>query len=291
MSEKVLKATHDGVLELGDFKIFAAVLNDKDKTRVLSKTEIIKALGKSDGGSKRGEAKLPRFISANNLKPYISIELEEAILSPIKYKTKKGNPAHGIPANFLPQICDIWLNAKDVLLESQKDTAKRAYILIRGLAHVGIISLVDEATGYQDDRNRQELQKILKLYISEELLPWSKRFPDEFYKQMFRLRGWPYDTESIKKRPGVIGTWTNKLIYKQLPEGVLAELKKRTPKNTKGKRTHHFHRLFTTDIGHPHLSNQITAVVTLMRVSPTWRKFESLFNRAYGQQEIDFGDD
>lgn len=60
------------------------------------------------------------------------------------------------------------------------------------LAKVGVVALVDEATGYQTVRQRDELQRLLSKYIAEELQPWAKRFPDEFYTQMFRLRGWDY---------------------------------------------------------------------------------------------------
>ncbi|MGZ7317544.1 P63C domain-containing protein, partial [Streptococcus pyogenes] len=103
------------------------------------------------------------------------------------------------------------------------------------LAKVGVTALVDEATGYQYERERFELQKIFKAYISEELLKWQKMFPDDFYMEIFRLNGWSYDVQSIKRRPGVVGKWTNELIYKRLPDGVLEELKRRTPKTKKGQ--------------------------------------------------------
>ena len=70
---------------------------------------------------------------------------------------------------------------------------------MRAFARVGITALVDEATGYQYEREHDELQKILKAYISEELLPWQKRFPDIFYKELFRLNGWNYTVNGIKK--------------------------------------------------------------------------------------------
>ncbi|WP_394353172.1 P63C domain-containing protein [Mucilaginibacter humi] len=66
--------------------------------------------------------------------------------------------------------------------------------------------------------------------MAAELLPWQKRFPDEFYKEIFRLNGWDYTVNGIKNRPGVIGTWTKNLIYNLLPNGVLAELEKRHQK-------------------------------------------------------------
>lgn len=77
-------------------------------------------------------------------------------------------------------------------------------------AKVGLIAVIDEVTGYQDERDRNELQLILEKYVSQELLPWAKRFPDEFYKQMFRLKGWEY---LGKAKPSYAGKLTNEYIY------------------------------------------------------------------------------
>jgi len=52
----------------------------------------------------------------------------------------------------------------------QKIIADQCEILVRSFAKVGIIALVDEATGYQYEREKAELQVILKTYISEEIL-------------------------------------------------------------------------------------------------------------------------
>ena len=65
-------------------------------------------------------------------------------------------------------------------------------ILAPALARVGIIALIDEATGYQEIRDRQALQQILDKYLLKEYAAWAKRFPDEFYKQIFKLRGWEW---------------------------------------------------------------------------------------------------
>ena len=81
-------------------------------------------------------------------------------------------------------------------------------LLIRALATVGIIALVDEATGYQDTRLKAALAKILEKYIVEEYRPWTMTFPHEFYKEIFRLKGWKrYDPNRLK-RPSVIGHYT-----------------------------------------------------------------------------------
>lgn len=74
------------------------------------------------------------------------------------------------------------------LLPSQQHIAYRAEILMRRLTHVGIVALVDEATEYQEDRNRKTLQEILDKYLLPYRTRWGKRFPDEFDKEIFRLK-------------------------------------------------------------------------------------------------------
>lgn len=288
--EKILKAIYGSdknPLKIGNLEIPCYVL--EDGTRVLSRRGMDKALATAQS---HGQG-IKRLLNSSLFKPFINNELEKKIFSPIKFKPPKGSYAIGYEATILTDICNIILQAREKgILTNPKHLliANHCEILIRGFAHIGIIALIDEITGYQADRNREELQKILQAYIGEHLLKWQKRFPDNFYKEMFRLRGWEYNVKMIQKRPGVIGTWTNKLIYKQLPKGVLEELKNKTPKDEKGRRKHHYHRLLTTDVGHPHLSNQITAVVTLMKASTNWRNFESLFAKAFktGQQKIEF---
>jgi len=63
----------------------------------------------------------------------------------------------------LPKVCEVYLEARkaNALLPSQKHIAERAEILIRGLATVGIIALIDEATGYQQLREERALATIL----------------------------------------------------------------------------------------------------------------------------------
>ncbi len=96
--------------------------------------------------------------------------------------------------------------------------------------------------------------------------PWVNTFPDEFYEQLFKLKGWQYKPLSVK-RPQVVGTITNDIIYERLERGVLDELKKRTPKDEKGRRKHHFHRLLTDNIGNPKLREHISNIIILMKAS------------------------
>src|ERR1039458_3908866 len=198
MERKVLKPTHLGELQIpGLDPIPCAVL--EDGTRVLSERGVNKVLGRSHGGrdfrQKKAGGELPVFIAGERLKPFISDALALVASNPIIYaQGKGGGVAHGVQAGVLPQICDVWLKARDakVLSLKQLPIARKADILMRGLAHVGVIALIDEATGYQVDRDKAELHAILAAYIAKELMPWTSRFPLDFYKEMFRLRNWPF---------------------------------------------------------------------------------------------------
>ncbi|HSS48165.1 MAG TPA: P63C domain-containing protein [Thermoanaerobaculia bacterium] len=207
--------------------------------------------------------------------------------TPILYKPLHGgNIAYGIDATLLPQVCDIWLKARDarVLRSTQLGIAAKAEILVRGLARVGIIALVDEATGYQYDRERDDLHKILAAYISEELMPWAQRFPDSFYQELFRLRGWQYKPPALK-RPKMAGKLTAQLVYEQLPPGVLGRLREKNPVLKPGYRRHKHHQFLTEDIGDKHLEKQVISVTTLMRAAPDWKTFKKLFERAFPSRQ------
>jgi P63C domain len=99
--------------------------------------------------------------------------------------------------------------------------AQQCEILVRGFARVSIIALVDEATGFQRDRAKNALAQILEAFVAKELQPRIKTFPDDYYAQLFRLRGLEYPNDSVK-RPQYFGTLTNDIVYKRLAPGVSA---------------------------------------------------------------------
>ena len=285
------EAMYDGELSIGNASIPCAVL--EDGTRVLSRIGFIQAIGrkgKAKGGRKYdNEFKTPVFLTAKNLKPFISKELQENS-RPIIFKTRQGTEAIGYKAELLPQVCNVFLEADDAdsILKTQEHIVAQCKILIRGFATVGIAALVDEATGYQNDRARDALQKILEQYIAKELMKWTKTFPDEFYRQLFRLRNWRYSYTSIK-RPALVGKLTNDLIYERMAPGVLDELKKLNPKTLKGTRKHRHHQWLTQQAGHPKLREHIASVITLMKASARWDDFKRLINRAlpkYGDHPL-----
>ncbi|KAA0076665.1 P63C domain-containing protein [Tardiphaga sp. P9-11] len=130
------------------------------------------------------------------------------------------------------------------------------------------------------------MAKILERFVAKELRPWVKTFPAEFYKQIFRLNGWAYVENA--GRPGVIGHWTNNIIYKRLAPGVWDELKRLTPKTPSGAYKNKLFQRLTEDVGHPKLREHMSAVLMLMKYSPHWRVFMDRLDREFPQWGTNF---
>lgn len=275
-------ATHAGTIIIGDLEIDCAVLDDG--IRVLSQSTVLTSLGRVPDKSRRGEigSKRAPFLAANNLQPYITEDLRE-LDKPIRYRLPdSSSQMWGYRAEILPRTCGVYLDARQdgALVRKQEATARAAEILLRGLAEVGIVGLVDEATGYQEVRARRELQQILEAYVKAEFRPWLKTFPDEFFREVYRLQGWEYRSGTSRRTP-YVGKLINEYVYEQLPEGVLNELQRLNPRNNDGVRPRRHHQYLTADTGHPHLDKQIAAVTTLMRVAESKDEFTVLFERAF----------
>lgn len=274
------KATHTGVLIIAGQEIHCDVLNDG--RRILRQKTLAKAMGKASAGGrayKRSEEyNLPVFLTANNLTPYLTTEfLDRSNL--IIYKGIDGRKQSGYDATVLPEACKIYVQAdhENDLPANQKKIVTVCKAMLYALATVGITALVDDATGYVYERERNELQKVLEQYIAKELLPWTKKFPDEFFEQVYRLQGWHWPKIN-KNHPQYVGQLINEFVYEGLSPEVLKELKNQNPTNENGNRRNRFHQ-HLTELGNSSLDKQVVKVVTLMKVSKDMDQFRELFDR------------
>jgi len=278
----IKKATHgspDHPLRIGGTEIPCYVL--EDETRVLSQRGLISGLGMKYGSQAGGADRLVGFLTGKGISPFVSAELLALIENPIKFRHPGGgNLANGYPATILADICDAVLDARKAraLQKQQEHIADRCEILVRGFARVGIIALVDEATGYQRDRAKDALAKILEDFIAKELQPYLPTFPADFYEEMFRLRGLDYPTGSVR-RPQYFGVLTNDLVYKRIAPGVLAELKR--VKLESGRQRDKLFQRLTSNLGYPKLREHLGSVVTMMKLSPTWHAFMENLDRLH----------
>lgn len=275
-------ALYSGVLPIGDVELDCAVL--EDGTRVLSERAVHRAFGSKRGGShwkriKEGGATLPSFVSATNLEPFIPKSLADDLQQPVRYLVGPGGSvANGVKAELLPEICGVWLLArrKGKLLTSQEHLAEQAEVLMQAFAKVGIIALVDEATGYQLDRKHDALRLLLNKYIAEGLQKWLHTFPDSFFAELDRLYGNP--KTSPRSRPQYYGRFITKYVYDPIENGyVKAELDKLNITD-EGKRRARFHQWLTDD-GRAILTRQIGRVEGIMEMCTDIEHFKTVARR------------
>jgi len=280
----------EGEFPIGDKTVSAAVLaNGK---RLLTQSTFMVALGRSRT-PKAGTGVLstvdgiPFFLQAEILKPFISEDLLQST-TPIFFKSKSGKKMVGYEAELLPMVAEVYLKMRDEFIKKGKSIPRNyahiietCDIVMRGLARIGIIALVDEATGYQEIRDRIALQKILDKYLTDEWAKWTKTFPDDYYRELFRLKNIPYPpVPSSTKKPGYVGHWTNEIIYSRLESGVLKALKEKNPRLPSGNRARKHFQHLTKDYGHPELKDLLSNVIFLMKGCASWEDFKYRLNKA-----------
>lgn len=281
--DKAQQIIHEGEIVLGETIIPCYIL--ENGTRVLSGSAMQTALNLQEETENRSGTRLARYLNQKSLQPFLHEGKKPGHYDPIIcYRGEQ--KINGYEATVLADICEAFLEARNKinLSSRQKIIADQCEILIRGFARVGIVALVDEATGYQYERERFELQKILSAYVSEEILKWQLTFTDDFYKEIYRLWGLPFIPKYIKNKPSFIGKLTNKYIYDLLPKGVVDKIKEKTGKTEKGNWKYKWHQSLTVDIGREHLRKQIIEVTTLMSISQSKEQFDGLFQQKYNKR-------
>lgn len=278
------KSRHEGDLHIGDKVLPCAVLNNG--VRILSASAVFEAFDRPRKGKSNETYRadqMPSFINANNLQPYIDEQLR-GWTNLIEYIDKNGNHRQGYNARILRGLCKVYMDARreGTLLKSQARFAIIAESLLYALSDVGIVALVDEATGYDKviGRAKDELQRFLKEALQEEAGKWVKTFNDSFFEMIYRMNGWNWTGAS--KHPGVVGKWINDIVYERIAPKLLDELRRLNPKNENGNRSHKHHQFLTEKLGHPKLMEHISGVMAIGRLSGNnWQRFMRNLDRAY----------
>jgi hypothetical protein len=268
------KATHEGILTIGDMEIPCAVLDNG--MRVLTQSGVMLALGRARQAKGRqyydADVNLPAFLTAKNLKSFIPSNLS-VTSSQVEFRTRSGVRAFGYSADLLPQVCGVFLDAKaaGVIAHNQEHIAERALILIRGFANVGIIALVDEATGFQYDRPRRDLEEYLSKFLSESLRRWVRTFPGDYFKHLCRLKS--VTLRPDMKLPQYFGHLTNDLVWRRIAPGLLKALKER--RSERGKPSNKLHSWTSEEVGKPELLLHLGTVVGLMKLNNDYDRFHA----------------
>lgn len=288
-ADEIPRAEYTGELKIGEMVFPCSVLSGG--TRILTQSDFMKGMGMYYSGwvaknrtSEEDSAEVPHFLSFKRLKPFVDRHLGDMQSIILKYRTATGGTAHGIRAEIIPKICEVWLDAEESvsLGVRQRKIVAQAKILMRSLAHVGIIALVDEATGYQAIRPKDALQAYLEQIIAKELAAWAKKFPDEFYENIYKLKSWPWPGMK-KNRYSVVAHYTRDLVYERLAAGLLEELENKSPKKENGHRINKLHQWLTEDIGNPMLAQHMHSLIMFQRLALSsgfgWQRFVKMVDQ------------
>ncbi|MFL5866029.1 MAG: P63C domain-containing protein [Thermoleophilaceae bacterium] len=189
------------------------------------------------------------------------------------------NPAIGYEATLLVEICEMYLDARaaGTLKKSQLKLAATAEIIVRSCAKVGIIALVDEATGYQKVREQNALRLKLQAFIADDMQEWAKMFPDEFWYELARLEGVRY---SPRNRPLRWGKYVMAFVYDTIDGDVGQELRRINP-GPHYKKNHH---QWLRQHGKEAVQRQIGSVIAIMKLCDDMPEFRRKFEKVFSKQ-------
>ena len=262
-----------GEVHFGNLSVPCHVLDDG--SRVIAQREVVKVLT----GQEKPSGLIGRLIGIGALAPYIAAD--DVISKVIQFRLSgPGHQmvAHGYEATLLIEVCDSYLRARDdgVLSEAQMKVAQRADIIMRSCAKVGIIALIDEATGYQEVRQRNALQLKIQAFINDEIQEWAKMFPDDFWHELARLEHTRY---SPRSRPLRWGKYVMAFVYDAVDEDVGCELRKINPNPHFRKNHHQWLKTYGREKVRDHINRVIGVMKTCQDMQDFNRKFGHIFKK------------
>lgn len=274
------EAVTDGVLTIGDVGLNVYVL--KDRRRLINKRAMARALRlKSEGGNA-----FMRTMSREGVRSVLGEKLIEKIENPISFKGLKGDLADGYEAETLIEVCDALIQARndEKLVKSQKFLAIQAEIIIRSAAKIGIIALIDEATGYID-KTKDEYRRLFDQFIRKEFRQWEKEFPNKFFDMVYRLYGLKRQKPDSNRHPQFFGHFIRRYIYFPLANSngvILEELNERNPVvYDGGGRKYKLFQYLSDNVGMPAFRQHLWQVVGIGEAATDRQQFERGFYRAF----------
>lgn len=265
-----------GVLPIGDEGLPVYVLDDG--RRVISRTGATTSLTGKAGGD------LESYIRVAALRPYLPVDLEdqmiEFVLEGVRHKTVRG-----ITAETFLEICRAYVTAaqnRSLQTDRQRAIAAQAAMFLAAVAKVGLIALIDEATGYQYARAEDALQIKLKVFLEDEMRKWEKTFPDQLWAEFGRLTGW---SGSVNQRPKYWGKLVMELVYDYLDKDVADWLRENAPEPRHGQ---NYHQWLTGQYGLKRLTEHLWMLIGMAAACHNMAELKLKMAERFGRQPVQF---
>lgn len=277
------KASHKGSFEehFGT-NVECYVLNDEQKTAVISQRGMAEAIGLSS----RGNA-IPRLLGTRAMADAVGAEVRQKFQNPLKFQWGTGGAGqppttiHGYDATLLIDLCKavIAAQAAGKLQIRHAKIARQAHIIVSASAKLGIKQLVYALSGY--DSTKEEIITAFKFYVRDEAREYEKEFPDQLYEQWYRLYQLP---KPERNKPWKFKHLTIDQVYKPLARssGKILDLTRllRGQSGTRHKKLHQF----LSEIGVKTLRTHLGQLLGIAQVSKDRTEYENHVENIFGDQ-------
>jgi hypothetical protein len=264
-----------GILTVGTSEIPCYVL--EDGRRVITRTAATAILSDDKGGGA-----LEKYVMVENLRGFVPPGFKDQMIDfYIPGVSVPNTTTRGISAETFVEICQAYVSAFEanaLTTDRQKEIAIKAAMFLAACAKVGLIAMIDEATGYQYERAGDALQIKLRLFLAEEMRKWEKTFPDDLWIQFGRLTNWK---GAIHSRPKYWGKLVMELIYEYLDPDVAQWLKENAPQPI-GNLS--YHRWLTEQYGLKKLIEHIWKVIGVASTCATMDELRKRMQELYGKK-------
>jgi P63C domain len=253
-----------------------ACYNLSDGRRVLSRTSALGALAAAEDVNLGGD--LVRYVKP--AEKHLRVSLEDELIE-FTIDNVSNKRVLGITAECFLEICRAFVRAReagDLVTGRQEQIAKNAGAFLAACANVGLIALIDEATGYQYTRAEDALRVKLRAYLEQEMRGWEKTFPDELWIEFGRLTGWK---GGVQQRPKYWGRLVNELVYQYLDPDVYDWLKNNAPPPRKGQ---NYHQWLTSNYGLKKLIEHIWMLVGMASACSTMEELRRRMATKFGKE-------
>jgi P63C domain len=265
---------HYGELDLGGVIVDCYVLEGGE--RVLSQRGIMRSISGDASGN------LGEYLGVSALRSHIDRDkiLASATETPLPGSSLS---AKMLRAEDFLDICRAYVEALrdgDLTTDRQRQIAIQCSIILSACAKVGLIALIDEATGYQYERAEDALQLKLRAFVAEELREWEKTFPDDLWEQFGRLTHWQ---GQLHQRPKWWGKLVIELIYNALDPDIAQHLKTTKPSPRKGR---NYHQWMTEDLGLRALLTHIWEIIGIAKTCGSIYELKEKVALHYGKEPV-----